>query len=133
MATKEEMDKDNRIAELEKQLLLAKLTDGGSGVTSRVSEINGVTVKLPDFYEHDPEMWFVRAECQFRTRGIKDDLTKFDHIVQCLSEKVARRVRKIILFPPATQRVATLKSWFDDGIRPHSTREGHCVVVNAHG
>ena len=71
---------------------------------------NAVTVKLPDFYENDPEMWFVRAECQFRTKRIVDDTTKFDHIVQSLSEKVARRVRRLILYPPATDKVTALKA-----------------------
>ena len=102
-----EDEKDSKIAELERQLLLTKLK---TDATSEVSGVNAVTVKLPDFYEHDPEMWFVRAESQFRTKKIVDDLTKFDHLIQCLSEKVARRVRKIILNPPTTNRVATLKA-----------------------
>ena len=109
-------EKDSRIAELERQLLLTKIQSDGTGMASGspsssvVSEINAVTVKLPEFYEHDPEMWFVRAESQFRTKKITDDLTKFDHLIQCLSEKVARRVRKIILNPPTTDRVAALKA-----------------------
>ena len=108
----EDNEKDNKIAELERQLLLTKLKSDGatSSMTSVTSEVNAVTVKLPDFYEHDPEMWFVRAESQFRTKKITDDLTKFDHLVQCLSEKVARRVRKIILNPPAKDKVETLKA-----------------------
>ena len=104
--------KDSRIEELERQLILAKIkADGETKVTSGATwEVNAVTVKLPDFYEHDPEMWFVRAEGQFRTKNIKDDLTKFDHIVQSLSEKVASRVRRLILNPPTSDRVAALKA-----------------------
>ena len=106
---KEEMDrKDKQIATLEREVLLAKLKSGGD-TTGATLGVNAVTVKLPDFYENDPEMWFVRAECQFRTKRIVDDTTKFDHIVQSLSEKVARRVRKLILYPPATDKVTALK------------------------
>ena len=82
-------EKDSRIAELERQLLLTKIQSDGTGMapgspsSSVVSEINAVTVKFPEFYEHDPEMWFVRAESQFRTKKITDDLTKFDHLIQC--------------------------------------------------
>ena len=103
--------KDERIAALERQVLFAKLkVDSGATPVETTHQVNKVQVKLPDFYENDPEMWFVRAECQFRTRGIKDDLTKFDHIMQSLSEKVARRVRKMVLYPPATDRVKTNKN-----------------------
>ena len=104
--------KDDKIATLERQLQLAQLkTNTPQQATPSTNQvgINAVTVKLPEFYEHDPEMWFVRAECQFRTKRIVDDLMKFDHIVQCLTEKVARRVRKIILHPPSQDRVKTLK------------------------
>ena len=105
-----EDEKDSKIAELERQLLLSRIkADGTTSTSTTTSEVNAVTVKLPDFYEHDPEMWFVRAESQFRTKKITDDLTKFDHLVQCLSEKVARRVRRIILNPPATNKVTALK------------------------
>ena len=101
--------KGKRIAALERQVLFAKIK-ADNGTTSATPEVNAVQVKLPDFYENDPEMWFMRAEFQFRTRGIKDDLTKFDHIMQSLSEKVARRVRKMVLYPPATDRVKTNKN-----------------------
>ena len=80
-----EKEKDDKIAALERQVLLSKIRADDpaatSGTSSATSGVNAVTVKLPDFYENDAEMWFVRAECQFRTRGIKDDLTKFDYIV----------------------------------------------------
>ena len=109
----EEMErKDSQIAALEREILLSKIKSGDSTseVTGATMGINAVTVKLPDFYENDPEMWFVRAECQFRTKKIVDDTTKFDHIVQSLSEKVARRVRKLILYPPAKDKVTALKA-----------------------
>ena len=79
---KEEMDcKDEQIAALEREVLLSKLKCEATSDAGATPEVNAVTVKLPDFYENDPEMWFVRAECQFRTKRIVDDTTKFDHIV----------------------------------------------------
>ena len=102
--------KDSQIAALEREILLSKIKSSGNATSVVTSEVNAVTVKLPDFYENDPEMWFVRAECQFRTKRIVDDTTKFDHIVQSLSEKVARRVRKLVLYPPATDKVTALKA-----------------------
>ena len=88
---RDEMErKDNQIKALEREVLLSKIKSGNTTSTEMtIPRVNEVTVKLPDFYENDPEMWFVRAECQFRTKRIVDDTTKFDHIVQSLSEKVA--------------------------------------------
>ena len=107
---RDEMErKDNQIKALEREVLLSKIKSGNTTTSTEIPAVNAVTVKLPDFYENDPEMWFVRAECQFRTKRIVDDTTKFDHIVQSLSEKVARRVRKLVLYPPATNKVAALK------------------------
>ena len=82
LTDKKEMDrKDKQIAVLEREVLLAKLKCGDTSNVGATPGVKAVTVKLPDFYENDPEMWFVRAECQFRTKRIVDDTTKFDHIV----------------------------------------------------
>ena len=76
---RDEMErKDNQIAALEREILLSKIkNDGANGNATATTTpgVNAVTVKLPDFYENDPEMWFVRAECQFRTKRIVDDTT----------------------------------------------------------
>ena len=42
------------------------------------------TIKLPEFWPDDPEVWFARVESQFNTKGINADCAKFDHIVAAL-------------------------------------------------
>ena len=57
---------------------------------------HAVTIKLAPFYASSPGFWFAQVESQFRVRGITDQLTKFDYVVQSLSEDVALRVSKAV-------------------------------------
>ena len=57
----------------------------GGGDIDEMGEVFAVSVKLCDFWDEDPESWFDRADNQFRIRGIKEDATKFSHVVQALS------------------------------------------------
>ena len=56
-----------------------------------------VSVKLPDFWTEDPDLWFLHAEAAFRNAQITQSKTKFDHIVQKLPEKIMVSVRGLIM------------------------------------
>ena len=56
-----------------------------------------VSVKLPDFWTEDPDLWFVHAEAAFRNTQITQSITKFDHIVQKLPQKIMVSVRGLIM------------------------------------
>ena len=47
-----------------------------------------VSVKLPDFWTEDPDLWFLHAEAAFRNAQITQSKTKFDHIEQKLPQKI---------------------------------------------
>ena len=47
-----------------------------------------VSVKLPDSWTEDPDLWFLHAEAAFRNAQITQWKTKFDHIVQKLPQKI---------------------------------------------
>ena len=51
--------------------------------------VNAATAKLPPFFPGNPSFWFVQVESRFRTKSIKKDLAKFDHVMAALSEDVA--------------------------------------------
>ena len=63
-------------------------------------EIDAVSVKLPSFWTENPEAWFLRAESQFNTKGIKQDETKYDHIIQSLDWAQTKEILHIMKKPP---------------------------------
>jgi len=49
------------------------------------------TVKLPDFWQHNPRAWFQHIEAQFQLRGITQDVTKCFHVVAALNASMTAR------------------------------------------
>lgn len=68
-----------------------------------------VQVKLPDFWKTDPAMWFAQAESQFVLAGVRNDETKFHHIVTKLDQSVIYLVADLIRQPPATGKFNAIK------------------------
>ena len=56
-----------------------------------------VSVKLPDFWTKDPNLWLLHAEVAFRNAQITQSKTKFDHIVQKLPQKIMVSVLGLIM------------------------------------
>lgn len=61
---------------------------------------HAVSLKLPDFWPSDPELWFAQAEALFTAQNITQEKTKFGHVVRVLPAQYASEVRDIILQPP---------------------------------
>ena len=76
-----------------------------AGGSASNASTHAVTIKLAPFYASSPGFWFAQVESQFRVKKITDQLTKFDHVVQSLSEEVALRVSKAV----ESQQYQTLK------------------------
>ncbi|KAL3970440.1 DNA polymerase gamma 1 [Sarotherodon galilaeus] len=60
-----------------------------------------VTLKLPDFWFHDPPSWFVHVEAQFPLRGVSADDIKYHHVVASLDPLSTRRMMTLLRDPPA--------------------------------
>ena len=65
-----------------------------------VAIAHAVSLKLPEFWPSDPELWFARVEASFEAQGITLEKTKFGHVVRVLPAQYASEVRDIILSPP---------------------------------
>ena len=72
--------------------------------------VAAVSLKLPEFYTHNPDLWFLYCEQQFLLRNIKDDQTKFAHAVVSLPNQVVERVMSSISNPPVAGKYNALKS-----------------------
>ena len=93
--------------------ILTQLTEAVSKLTNNAlstTKIEAVAVKLPEFWTDDPEIWFLRAEAQFRSKSIIIDQTKFDYIITALDNRAAAEVKAVLLNPPEQGKYNALKT-----------------------
>lgn len=63
--------------------------------TQPTATANAISLKLPDFWPSDPELWFAQAEALFAAQNITHEKTKFGHVVRVLPAQYASEVRDI--------------------------------------
>lgn len=68
-----------------------------------------VSVKLPDFWKTDPEMWFAQAEAQFILGNVTKDETKFYHIVAKVDQSVICHIADLVSNPPPQEKYKAVK------------------------
>lgn len=81
-----------------------------SEVSEPSPQVSYVSLKLPPFWAHDPDIWFAQVEAQFQTRGVSVESTKFAYVVASLQPEVALEVRDILIAPPQTEPYKILKA-----------------------
>ena len=80
------------------------IVEGAEGVPTVLSApdfLNTVAVKLPPFWPDNIETWLIQSESQFRLKGVTCSQTKFDYVVQAMSQSDAVKVLDLIRAPPA--------------------------------
>lgn len=92
----------------------ANTGDGSTGALNQATSAGGtsverVSVRLPAFWPEEPDVWFAQAEAQFKISGVKDESTKFYHIIAQLEHKYAREVKDLIKNPPKEKMYEKLK------------------------
>ena len=53
-------------------------------------------VKLPEFWQDEPVIWFEQAEAQFRWGGVKDERSMADCLLVALPPSILRSIRDIL-------------------------------------
>lgn len=61
-----------------------------------MAEAHAVSMKIPTFWTQCPASWFVNVEAQFSTRGITQERTKFEHVIQSLPMEIITSVFDVI-------------------------------------
>nr|XP_022907900.1 uncharacterized protein LOC111419352 [Onthophagus taurus] len=84
--------------------------DHQQDVNAQVPHINRVAVKIPPFWDADPQLWFINVETQFALGQITADDTKYNYVVSSLDPKYWAEVRDILSNPPPTGKYEKLKS-----------------------
>ena len=66
--------------------------------------VNSIGVKLPTFWVHDPDLWFLQTEAVFNSRHpvVTRDATKFNHVVMALPAEALNTCKNIIRLPATT-------------------------------
>ena len=66
------------------------------------AQVKATAVKLPSFWQGNPEVWFRQVESVFATRNlaITTQQTTFEYVIQALDNSIAERVQNNILEPP---------------------------------
>lgn len=68
----------------------------------RPGSIETVSMKIPNFWPSDPQLWFLQVEAQFGVRQTTREATKYGHVVAQLPLEIATEVRDIITDPGDT-------------------------------
>ena len=66
--------------------------------------------KVPSFWPHDPELWWIAANNALVSQSITDDEAKFNNLVAQLPANAAVFVRELVLAPPAQDKCDALKT-----------------------
>lgn len=67
------------------------------------------TLKLPEFWPADSELWFLHIEAQFRRHRIASQTAKYDYVVSALSPTTTALIRDVLLTPPPDNPYDILK------------------------
>jgi len=67
-----------------------------AGENAQPQQVSAVTVKLPDFWLEDAELWFSRIESVFRRARIQSPLTRFDYVMEKLPNEVLVSIRDVV-------------------------------------
>ncbi|BHF83106.1 hypothetical protein SprV_0802624800 [Sparganum proliferum] len=72
--------------------------------------IHAVHFTLPDFWQHAPELYFIRIESAFYSANITKELSKFHKLVEVLPANIISQVQPLLVNPPADAPYSALKA-----------------------
>ena len=69
-----------------------------------------ISIRLPNYWSHDPQLWFAQAEAHFANHRITSSKSRFNVVVSSLAPEVAAEVRDLLLSPPADDPYGALRA-----------------------
>lgn len=79
--------------------------------TSSMANVEAIAhCKLPPFWKHCPNMWFIQIEAQFQCNRISSDVTRYNHLVGALDAETMLEVADVLRNPPTDNKYNFLKN-----------------------
>ncbi|BHF64899.1 hypothetical protein SprV_0200790700 [Sparganum proliferum] len=72
--------------------------------------VHAVYFTLPDFWQHAPELYFIRIESAFYSANITKELSKYHKLVEVLPANTISQVQPLLMNPPADAPYSALKA-----------------------
>ncbi|BHF75588.1 hypothetical protein SprV_0501868400 [Sparganum proliferum] len=72
--------------------------------------LHAINFTLPEFWQHAPELYFIRIESAFYSANITKELAKYHKLVEVLPASVISQVQSLLANPPADAPYSTLKA-----------------------
>ena len=75
-----------------------------------MTDIQSVSLKLPQFWADGAKIWFQQSESQFAIRNITAQQTKYHHVVAALPGEIAVKLQDFFKIVPEENQYTVLKS-----------------------
>lgn len=72
-------------------------------------QVHTASLKLPEFWRANPQVWFLRLEAQFRSHRITSDNSKFDTVIGALDCDTLTDISDILINPPNAGKYEAIK------------------------
>ncbi|BHF80747.1 hypothetical protein SprV_0702387700 [Sparganum proliferum] len=72
--------------------------------------IHAIHFTLPDFWQHAPELYFIRIESAFYSANITKELSKYHKLVEVHPANIISQVQPLLVNPPADAPYSALKA-----------------------
>ncbi|BHF70465.1 hypothetical protein SprV_0301351600 [Sparganum proliferum] len=72
--------------------------------------LHAINFTFPEFWQHAPELYFIRIESTFYSASVTKELAKYHKVVEVLPASVISQVQSLLSNPPADAPYSTLKA-----------------------
>ncbi|BHF71629.1 hypothetical protein SprV_0401468900 [Sparganum proliferum] len=72
--------------------------------------LHAINFTLPEFWQHAPELYFIRIESALYSANVTKELAKYHKLVEVLPASVISQVQSLLTNPPADAPYSTLKA-----------------------
>ncbi|BHF84036.1 hypothetical protein SprV_0902718600 [Sparganum proliferum] len=72
--------------------------------------LRAINFTLPEFWQHAPELYFIRIESAFYSANVTKELAKYHKLVEVFSASVISQVQSLLANPPADAPYSALKA-----------------------